>query len=145
MKKVLLVLVLTVMFACEGKEDREVNCETVLCATDQFIITFRDLSGVPLLGTQFVKDSFKLSSTNSIRYIKPIPFGEIDNLAIFYEDVESDLKYTLELSPTEIDTLRFIFSTKVGSCCTISTMQELSYNGVLSFSEEDNLYVLIRE
>jgi len=145
MNKVLFILTLFLICSCEGKEDREVNCATVLCEADQFIITFRDTSGVPLIGTQFVKDSFKLSSVNSVRYIKPIPFGEPDKLAIFYGKVESDLKYALELSETEIDTLRFNFVTEIGSCCSISSMLELHYNGVEHPSEDDNFYVFVRD
>ncbi len=145
MKKALFIIALILICSCDGKEDREVNCSNVLCAADQFLITFRDASGVSLIGTQFVKDSFKLSSANSVQYVKPIPFGDPEDLAIFYGKVESDSKYAIQLSTTETDTLRFTFSTEVGSCCTTSTMEELLFNGTENTSEEDNFYVFIRD
>ncbi len=145
MKRILILLVFTVLLACDGKEDREANCSNVLCIADQILITFRDSAGVPLIGTKFVKDSFKLSSANSVRYIKPISTGLIENLAVWYSDLEIDTQYALELSPTAIDTLRFSFTTDIRSCCTVSTMEELKYNGSVNPPEETNFYVFIRD
>lgn len=145
MKKVLLIFVVIFVYACDGKEDREANCDTVLCATDEFVISLRDTSGMPLIGTEFVQDSFKLSSTNSTIYVKPILFGTEETILIPYAQIESDVRYDLELSATEIDPFRFIFSTEFGSCCTYSTMEELRYNGNEQSPEATRFYVLIRQ
>ncbi|MFT5437765.1 MAG: hypothetical protein ACI840_002425, partial [Ulvibacter sp.] len=103
MKKALLVIIIALFFSCEGEEDRSPDCSAVLCPADQFYLTYRNTAGDTLIGTTYVRDSFKLSSPSRVIYIKPIP-GNEGNLAIFYHQVETNLDYTLELSTTETDT-----------------------------------------
>jgi len=144
MYKIIPFLVVISFLACEGIEDREVNCETVLCATDAIKITYRDSGGNPLLGTLFIKDSFKLFSANSIQYLKPLSPTEPENLAIFYAYIQNDLDYTLELSPTVIDTLNFTFTTNNNSCCSLSTMDQLLFNRKVEGPETTNFYIFIK-
>lgn len=143
MKKVILVIIISLFFSCEGDEDRSPNCAAVLCLADQLYLTYRNTMGDTLIGTTFIQDSFKLSSPTNVLYIKPIP-GNRGNLAIFYQQLETDIDYTLELSPTETDTLNFTFSTILADCCIDSSMQELQYNGNIVTPDLEDFYILIK-
>ncbi|MEL6809994.1 MAG: hypothetical protein AAFP76_01520 [Bacteroidota bacterium] len=145
MKKLLFTTFVLFCLGCEGDEDRFADCSTVLCAADQFVLTYQDGDGNPLIGTVFVQDSFKLASIDTILYIKPIPFGEEENLALLYANIESNTKYGLELSETITDTLRFDFTTVNGTCCVTSTMEALRLNGTIVPETETNFYTLIKE
>lgn len=144
MKKILLLLISVIFLGCEGDEDRGANCANILCALDQVRLTYRNVAGDTLIGTTFVQDSFKLSSTTQVLYLKPQPVDNPDKLAIYYGDLESGVDYELELSTTEKDTLNFTFSTLYADCCINSTMQELRYNNNAVAPELDDFYVLIR-
>ena len=144
MKKIVLVLIAALFLACEGEEDRMVNCSNILCVVDQFRITYKNAAGDPLIGTTFVQDSFKLSSSNQILYLKPQPIDNFDNLIIKYGDLESGVDYELELSAVVGDTLNFTFSTMQADCCTDSSMQSLQYNGTTVAAELEDFYILIK-
>ncbi|MFT4669156.1 MAG: hypothetical protein ACI9AT_002230 [Ulvibacter sp.] len=144
MKKALLVIIIALFFSCEGEEDRSPDCSAVLCPADQFYLTYRNTAGDTLIGTTYVRDSFKLSSPSRVIYIKPIP-GNEGNLAIFYHQVETNLDYTLELSTTETDTLNFNFLTILSYCCFDSSMSELLFNDTSIPAESEDFYVLTKE
>jgi hypothetical protein len=144
MKRALLVLIIALVFSCEGEEDRSPDCSAVLCPADQFYLTYRNIVGDTLIGTTYIQDSFKLSSPSSVIYIKPIP-GNEGNLAIFYHQVETDLDYSLALRANEIDTLNFKFLSISSNCCVDSSMSELIYNNAPIPAESEGLYVLTKE
>ncbi|NND63616.1 MAG: hypothetical protein HKN48_10560 [Flavobacteriaceae bacterium] len=144
MKNLLLIVCVFAFLGCEGDEDTGPDCTTVLCAANEFLISYRDAQGNPLIGTEFVKDSFKLSRPGSTIYIKPRAFFADNQLPIFYRDVESGQDYALELSETVIDTLRFTFTTVVGGCCVDSTMDELLQNNTARPPVAEDSFVLIR-
>ena len=144
MKKVFLVIIIAFFFSCEGDEDRSPNCSAVLCLADQLHFTYRNTVGDTLIGTIFVQDSFKLASATNVLYIKPIP-GNVPDFAIFYQQLETDMDYTLELSPTEIDTLNFTFSTTQADCCIDSSMAELRFNDDVIMPETEDFYILTRD
>ena len=144
MKKALLITMIALFFSCEGDEDRGPNCSAVLCLADQFYLTYRNTAGDTLIGTTYVQDSFKLSSPSNVIYIKPIP-GNEGSLAIFYQQVETDLDYALELSATETDTLNFNFYSIYADCCIDSSMTELKHNNTVIPAESEDFYVLIKE
>ncbi len=143
MKKVLLVIIIALVFSCEGDEDRFPNCSAVLCPADQFYLTYRNTLGDTLIGTTYIQDSFKLSSPSNVIYIKPIP-GNEGNLAIFYHQVETDIDYALELNGTETDMLNFKFLSIKSNCCIDSSMSELIYNNAPISAESEDFYVLIK-
>jgi len=144
MKKVFLISIIALCLSCEGDEDRSPNCSTVLCLADQFQLTYRNTAGDTLIGTTYIQDSFKLSSPSKVIYIKPIP-GNEGNLAIFYQQLESDIDYALELSTTETDTLNFNFLSMYANCCIDSSMIELTYNDTPTLPESEDFYVLPKE
>lgn len=144
MKKILPLLIAVLILGCEGEEDRMANCELVSCVTDHFRLTYKNAAGDPLIGTTFVQDSFKLSSSNQVLYLKPQPEANQDKLAIYYGDLESGINYALELSATETDTLNFTFSTVLADCCIDSSMQELRYNNNIVAAESNDFYILIK-
>jgi hypothetical protein len=144
MKKVLLVIIIALCFSCEGDEDRSPNCSSVLCLADQLYLTYRNTAGDTLIGTTYIQDSFKLSSTTNVVYVKPIP-GNEGNLAIFYQQLETNIDYALELSATETDTLNFKFLSIYANCCTDSSMTELKYNNTSIPAESEDFYVLTKE
>jgi hypothetical protein len=144
MKKALLVIIIALVFSCEGDEDRSPDCSAVLCPADQFYLTYRNTVGDTLIGTTYIQDSFKLSSPSNVIYIKPIP-GNEGNLAIFYHQVETDLDYAIELIANEIDTLNFKFLSISSNCCIDSSMSELIYNNAPIPAESEDLYVLTKE
>lgn len=144
MKKALLIILVVFAFSCEGDEDGYPNCSAVLCPADQFFLTYRNTAGDTLIGTTFVKDSFKLSSPSDVIFIKPVA-GNSGNISIFYQQLESDIKYTLELSDTEIDTLNFNSVSITANCCIDSSMSELLYNNSTVTAESEDFYVIIKE
>ena len=144
MKKILLIIMIALFFSCEGDEDRSPNCSAVLCRADQFYLTYLNTQGDTLIGTTYIQDSFKLSSQSNVIYIKPIP-GNVGNLAIFYQQLEKDIDYTLELSTTDTDTLNFKFLSIYANCCIDSSMTELKYNNTPIPAESEDFYVLTKE
>ena len=130
--------------ACEGDEDTGPDCSTVLCEANEFLISYRDAQGNPLIGTEFVKDSFKLSGPDTEIYIKPRAFFADNQLPIFYQSVESGEEYVLELSETVTDTLRFSFTTVTLDCCVDSTMDEFLQNDVSIPPVAEDAFVLIK-
>ena len=144
MKKVLLVIIIALIFSCEGDEDRGPDCSAVLCPADKFYLTYRNTAGDTLIGTTYVQDSFKLASQSDVIYIKPVP-GTEGTLSIFYYKLETDLDYALELNETETDTLNFSFLSVYSDCCTDSSMLELTYNNTPTPADSEDSYVLIKE
>ncbi len=145
MKKLLFLLSLPLLLmACEGEEDRQADCSTVLCAADEFYLDYKDVDGNPLIGSVFVQDSFKLSSPTSTIYLKVNSFGPENLLPIAYRSVESGADYALELSPTASDTFNFTFTTNNGPCCFTSTMSDFKYNDLTIEVDSIRNYVLVR-
>ena len=144
MKKILLLLISIMLLGCEGEEDRMANCSGIICVSEQVRLSFRNAAGNPLIGTTFVQDSFKLSSSNQVLYLKPQPTDNEENLAINYTDLASGVDYTLELSATESDMLNFTFSSVYADCCTDFFMQQLRFNNNVVATESEDFYVLIK-
>lgn len=144
MKRLIFLGILVFLMACEGDEDTGPDCSTVLCEANEFLFTYRDTAGNPLIGTQFVQDSFKLSSPSTTLYLKPRAFFADNQLPVFYHEVESGQEYILELSETESDTLQFTFTTVTANCCVDSTMQEFLLNGNPQNPVAEDSYVLIK-
>ncbi len=144
LKKLLLLVLLMPFISCEGDEDVGPDCSTVLCAANEFLISYRDANGNPLIGTEFVMDSFKLSGPDAVIYIKPRAFFADNQLPIFYHIVVSGSDYVLELSENVRDTLRFTFTTVTSDCCEDSTMEEFLQNSVNIPPVAEDAFVLIK-
>ncbi|GAB5399839.1 MAG: hypothetical protein Aureis2KO_14240 [Aureisphaera sp.] len=125
----LVLLGFTLFASCEGDEDTGPNCAAVLCPSNSAFLDYRDSDGNPLINTVFVKDSFKFFTPSTTQYIKPLPDGD-NRLAVFFGTIETGTTYFLELDTEEIDTLNFNFTTTSTSCCTITTLDSLFYNGI---------------
>lgn len=101
-----------------------------------FEITLQDAAGNPLIGTEYLQDSFKLSTNTSVQYLKPIRFGSQENLAIWFPDITSGIEYFLELSETDADTLKVDYLLNDEPCSNGFIFDRFTYNQEVLYENE---------
>lgn len=112
-----------------GRNTDDVDCTNALPEPNWFEIGFVNTEGEPLIGTVYLQDEFRLFNNNSEIMISPVPFGNPNRLQVGYDDIVSDVDYFIELTETDNDTLRFIYSSSMGPCFINYDLQEIIYNG----------------
>jgi len=135
MRKFYALVIVLVILSCGNDDD---NCsDTAFLPPPQGIyIKLVNSAGDPLIGTIFVKDSFKLSNPAETVYVKPDRFGAQDELFIGYDAVTSGETYFLELDETDTDTLRMEHSLKESRCFDFRSLDTFTYNGQLLYDDE---------
>ena len=146
MKKLFLVTLCASLISC-GNDDDTVDCSLVLPPPSNMIIKLVDGDGNSLIGTTFVQDSFKLSNPTSTTYIRPYTSGAQDELVIWYDNIDSDATYFLELSSEDSDTLVVGHSTVVGDCFSFKTLDSFLYNNETLFdgSSNSDFFIITKE
>lgn len=125
------------------------SCDWNQCVNEKPLPSFFEINLIDslensLVGSVYVKDSFRLYSANSEQYIRPIPYGNPSLLQIYFSKIESASTYYLELDASDTDTLEFVFSSNKGKCGTSYTMYSINYNGTQVQISSQNTYGLFK-
>ena len=112
-----------------GRNTDDVDCTNALPEPNWFEIGFVNMDGEPLIGTVYLQEEFRLFNASSELMLSSVPFGDPTRLQVGYDDIVSDVDYYIELTETDNDTLRFIYSSSMGSCFINYDLQEIIYNG----------------
>ena len=134
MKNFLLTLaVVASLFACNS-DDPDIACIPAFPGWELVLV---DGNNDPLIGVQFVQDSFKLSNSNNITYVRPTPFGTGNDVQIVLPDLVSGADYYLELSQSDSDTLNIEYE-EFESCGPAYRTLMFTYNGEVIYDGQGN-------
>ncbi len=135
MKKIALTLVIAItVMACSNSDD-DTACIPPFPGWELVLV---DANQNPLIGTQFVQDSFKLSNSQATTYVRPTPFGTGNDVQIVLPDLISGADYYLELSQTDSDTLNIEYEEFDGSCGPAYRTLRFQYNDQLIYDGQGN-------
>jgi hypothetical protein len=134
MKKIFYLLAIFCLTSC-GNNDDDSNCSdtTFLPPPEGIYLKLVDTDGMSLIGSTFVQDSFKLSNTNATLYLKPDTFGPQDELFVWFNSINSQETYYLELSETDTDTLNIGYSLRDNECFSFLGLDTFIYNNELLY------------
>ena len=140
--KFLFFFTLIVSLLSCGNDD--VDCTNAFPTPDWFELGFFDSQGQPLIGSVYLQDEFRVFNSNNEIFLSPIPFGDSTRLQVRFNDFTSNLDYYIELTPIDIDTLRFVYETTQGPCFLNYNLQQVVFNGETIPIQNSNRVDLIK-
>ena len=147
MKKIALLILFCIgLFSCSNDD---VDCSLVQPPPSNMLLKLEDTDGNSLIGTTFVQDSFKLHNTSSTIYLKPYATGPQDELVFWFDEINSNATYYLELSPTDTDTLSVGHTTINDVCFSYKVLNSFIYNTEIIYDDNSevnsNYFVIVKE
>lgn len=122
------------LLACEGDEDQ---CAKEFPVCECASIAIVDADGNSLLGENNVYKPAEISlfrSQQSINIMEHVVANDTLML-FFFNDMESDQDYSLQLNDTETDILNLTLPIIIGSCFSVKNIEQFRVNG--AFVEPD--------
>ena len=150
MSKIVIIWSLGTLFLCVAmlscsSDDDEIDCSTVDPGPNWFEMGFFDSQNNSLLVTEYTQESFRLFNEQEELFISPWATGSPEYLIVRYNEITSNRTYYIELSETDTDTLKFLYSERQGPCFPIYSLEQVDYNGDIYVIENSLRVPLLKE
>ena len=130
----MMALVMHIMSSCDPCDD-----EVVIPPPPIFEFTVVDAQGNSLISAD--SSFYRLSSVRGETEAQVNADSEGNWLMVYFDEIEVDEPYYIELVLSETDTMTFVYGTFEGDCYSYDEFVSLSFNGE-KFDKEDRVTII---